>query len=544
MPLPGVYFADPPPPERPVAGRADVALFAGLVKRRDGPLPAGFKLALTNNGWTSLRSPRQIEALLDVPVPIESVAQFESVFAADGRRLHASGAAELPSALGAAVRSFFNEGGRKCYVVRCGDPVALSPEAGEPEGAHCSLRRSLIDWPAAMPPSDAAERAPIVPGWNPLSHPSTFDVRRTWHGIAHVLGLDDVAMVCAPDLPDLLSVDPSPLPDEPEPAPPRELFKPCAPDAVSGAKAVKPPPLTAPRLDEQGFRDWSRAINLILDCIKTSRGGAHRRDVMLIAGLPLTAGGRAKRSADAERDPGQLLAVLANRMTGVLDHSAFLQLAYPWIETEASAALPEGIENPEGALAGVIARNALSRGAFRSAANLPMRSVRGVFPILERAQVERSIKGRGASGAFASWLGDRVSLIGRGIGGFNLLSDATMSDDPAWRAGGVSRLMGIVIRAGRGEGQDLVFEASGEATWTRLRRRLEEFLTELWRLGALNGASPGEAFEVRCGRQTMTQADIDAGRLIAEIIVTAAQPIERITVTLSLGGEAGFRRAA
>ena len=76
----------------------------------------------------------------------------------------------------------------------------------------------------------------------------------------------------------------------------------------------------------------------------------------------------------------------------------------------------------------------------------------------------------------------------------------------------MARLMGIIIRAGRSEGQDLVFEASSEATWTRLRRRLEEFLSELWQLGAFNGATAADAFEVRCGRQTMSQADIDAAR--------------------------------
>jgi len=104
----------------------------------------------------------------------------------------------------------------------------------------------------------------------------------------------------------------------------------------------------------------------------------------------------------------------------------------------------------------------------------------------------------------------------------------------------VSRLMGIILRAGRFLGTDLVFEASGEALWARLRRTLEQFLTELWSLGALDGASPAEAFEVRCDRSTMTQADIDQGRVIARVAVTAAQPVERITVTLALGGAGGL----
>ena len=200
--------------------------------------------------------------------------------------------------------------------------------------------------------------------------------------------------------------------------------------------------------------------------------------------------------------------------------------------------MPEGIENPEGVVTGVLARNALMRGAFHSAAALPLPSVRGTLPVLERAQLEANLD------KFASWLGDRVSLVGRAVTGFQLLSDATMSQDVVYRSGCVSRLMGIIIRAGRMLGQELVFEGSSEPTWTRLRRRIEEFLSELWRLGGLNGASPGEAFEVRCGRATMSQADIDAGRLIAEIRVVATQPIETLSVTLSLGGNQASRRAA
>jgi Bacteriophage tail sheath protein len=42
------------------------------------------------------------------------------------------------------------------------------------------------------------------------------------------------------------------------------------------------------------------------------------------------------------------------------------------------------------------------------------------------------------------------------------------------------------------------------------------------------------AFVVRCGRDTMTQSDIDAGRLVAEIELVPAQPIVRILVVLAL----------
>ena len=51
------------------------------------------------------------------------------------------------------------------------------------------------------------------------------------------------------------------------------------------------------------------------------------------------------------------------------------------------------------------------------------------------------------------------------------------------------------------------------------RRQLESLLTALLAGGGLGGATPDEAFDVRCDRTTMTQADLDAGRLIAKITV-------------------------
>jgi len=77
-----------------------------------------------------------------------------------------------------------------------------------------------------------------------------------------------------------------------------------------------------------------------------------------------------------------------------------------------------------------------------------------------------------------------------------------------------------------------------------VRRELDNFLTDLWRLGALDGASPAQAFTVRCDNSTMTQADLDAGRVVATIELAPAQPVERITVTLALGANGVEQREA
>jgi phage tail sheath protein FI len=209
--------------------------------------------------------------------------------------------------------------------------------------------------------------------------------------------------------------------------------------------------------------------------------------------------------------------------------SARLQLAYPWIETAASAVMPEGVEGAEGALLGAIARTALRYGAFWSVAGQPLPSVRRTLPQLGSGDLQR-----GLPPPRADWLGDRLCLVGAKLGQAVLLSDATVSADVQWRAGGVSRLMNQILRSARDLGGELFFEPAGQRLWARMQRRLDGFMSQLWAAGALYGATPADAYTVRCDSSSMTQADVDAGRVIATIAFTAAQPIQQITVTLAL----------
>jgi phage tail sheath protein FI len=144
---------------------------------------------------------------------------------------------------------------------------------------------------------------------------------------------------------------------------------------------------------------------------------------------------------------------------------------------------------------------------------------------------------RGVPGS-ADWLGERLTLIGDPSGlGHRLLSDATTSQSVAWRPGGVSRTVDIVLRASRALGQEQMFLGNGPALWAAIRNDLETYLERLRVAGALDG-SPAEAYGVRCGADTMRQVDIDQGRLIVEIDLNPAQPVGWITVTLALGLDA------
>ncbi len=74
-----------------------------------------------------------------------------------------------------------------------------------------------------------------------------------------------------------------------------------------------------------------------------------------------------------------------------------------------------------------------------------------------------------------------------------------------------------------------VFEPNDANTWVKVRAMLENYLTLLWRQGALAGAKPEQAFFVKCGLgQTMTAQDVLNGLLIVEIGMAAVRPAEFI----------------
>jgi uncharacterized protein len=70
--------------------------------------------------------------------------------------------------------------------------------------------------------------------------------------------------------------------------------------------------------------------------------------------------------------------------------------------------------------------------------------------------------------------------------------------------------------------------------WAELSTSVEMLLTQYWREGALRGATSAEAFTVRCDRSTMTQNDIDNGRVLVEVTLAPAAAIEHISIVLAL----------
>jgi len=110
------------------------------------------------------------------------------------------------------------------------------------------------------------------------------------------------------------------------------------------------------------------------------------------------------------------------------------------------------------------------------------------------------------------------------------------SSDPEWRYISVRRTA-IMVEKSLNEGtQWVVFEPNDQHLWSTLRRTIRYFMSTLFRTGALQGAKSSDAYFVRCGvDETMTQADIDTGRVIVIVGIALLRPAEFIIIKIQQG---------
>jgi len=479
-----------------------------------GFYPGGLLAADELDAWL------RVQRLQDLPLSFESFGEFERLFAWEARgvmnRPLEAGDPVVASSLGMAVRAFFGEGGRRCYVIRCGDPSRLFDSAPE---RFAAFNGRGDDRSPQLPGVSAEFRRGLLAAVRTTSDPVSGHAG-DWAGLEHVYGLPDASFVC---LPDLLDACAEPVPREiapPEIVATPESFRECAqspnPETLAVGRRLPPP-----RVNSLGLDCWQRLIEHVLGILDNGGRAFHRRDVQFIASLPLTGEGRGQPDNAGWL---QWMSVDGGRIT-----SARVQLAYPWLATRESEDCAGGVEAPEGTLTGILARSALALGSYRSAARQPVNRLLGTEPSLEWS---RAIQDELQTPFGPMTFAERVCLLGPSPRGAQLLSDVTGARDPWLRQGAVRRLINVVLQAARQAGDELAFEPSGEVLWARVRERLSDLGRVLVEAGALS--TDGIPFVVRCGRDTMTQSDIDAGRLIAEMELLPAQPVQRIVVVLSL----------
>jgi len=203
----------------------------------------------------------------------------------------------------------------------------------------------------------------------------------------------------------------------------------------------------------------------------------------------------------------------------ILEHrgridSNYAALYYPWVTvldpvTRSEIALP-----PSGFVAGIYARNDIQRAVWKAPANEVVNLAIGFEKTLNKAQQE--VLNPEGINCFRFFEGR----------GFRLWGARTISSDPEWKYVNVRRYFAYLERSIDKGTQWAVFEPNGEALWANVRRTIEDFLLNEWQSGALLGDRPEKAFFVRCDRSTMTQNDLDNGRLICLIGVAPLKPAE------------------
>ena len=169
---------------------------------------------------------------------------------------------------------------------------------------------------------------------------------------------------------------------------------------------------------------------------------------------------------------------------------------------------------PSGAMAGIYSRSDTQRGVHKAPAN---EQVRGALELkVNYNKAEQALLNPKGINCIRSFMGRGILVWGA----------RTTASNSLWKYVNVRRLF-MFLEESIDEGtQWVVFEPNDAKLWDRVKQTITNFLTTQWREGALMGASPEEAFFVKCDRETMTQDDIDNGRLICEIGVCPVKPAE------------------
>ncbi|RZL11902.1 MAG: phage tail sheath family protein [Rubrivivax sp.] len=201
--------------------------------------------------------------------------------------------------------------------------------------------------------------------------------------------------------------------------------------------------------------------------------------------------------------------------------SKYAALYHPWIEVldplfPAVPGVPPRklMLPPSGFVTGIYARNDIERGVHKAPANEIVRGLTRFEININKARQD-VLNPEGVNCLrFFDGRGNRV------------WGARTMSSDPEWKYVNVRRLFIYIEHSIEKATQWAVFEPNNERLWSNIKSTIEDFLYVLWRDGALIGPKPEDAYFVRCDRSTMTQNDLDNGRLICQVGLAPSRPAE------------------
>lgn len=194
--------------------------------------------------------------------------------------------------------------------------------------------------------------------------------------------------------------------------------------------------------------------------------------------------------------------------------SNYAAMYHPWLEIfdpldKKNLAIP-----PSGSIIGIYARSDNTRGVHKAPANEVVRACVGLDCQFNKGEQDL-LNPKG------------VNLIRTFPGqGIRVWGARCCTSNSSWKYVNVRRLFIFIEESIRANTNWAVFEPNDEVLWVRVKRTIDVFLTGLWRNGYLAGNAAPEAFFVNIGRNTMSQDDIDNGRLVCVIGVAPVKPAE------------------
>ncbi|CAG7640840.1 phage tail sheath family protein [Paenibacillus allorhizosphaerae] len=201
--------------------------------------------------------------------------------------------------------------------------------------------------------------------------------------------------------------------------------------------------------------------------------------------------------------------------------SSYAALYHPWVQVFDPLDKKNIYIPPSGSVAGVYARSDNGRGVHKAPANEIVRGCSGLS--VQYNKGEQDIMNPKGINLIRSFPGQGIRVWGA----------RTCSSNGLWKYVNVRRLFIFLEESIKNNTNWVVFEPNDEALWARVHRTIDAFLTRVWRDGALMGNSPEEAYYIQIGRSTMTQDDIDNGRLICVIGVAPVKPAEFVIFRLT-----------
>jgi len=207
-------------------------------------------------------------------------------------------------------------------------------------------------------------------------------------------------------------------------------------------------------------------------------------------------------------------------------NSMFAAAYHPWLQIVRRDDQRDALirVTPSAVAAGIIARQELAFGVPHGPANVLAAQVVGLDARVSPAQHDE-LHPQG------------VNVYLRERDGVRLTGARTLSRDPSFRQLSVRRLLTMIERALEQQMQWVVFEPNNASLRAEVRVLITNYLRQLFRLGAFRGANEEEAFFVRCDELNNPPYLSDAGRLLAEIGIAPAEPLEFIVLQLTRGAD-------